>query len=343
MTGTDLGGTAEIGEGKHMSSVSDTSRALVLEDFGTLPRLARRPVPEPRPGHTLVRMAAATVAHLDLNILDGQFGILPELPFVPGTQGSGYVLDSGLHPEGALVRVRGEGLGLSRDGAWAEHMLVPDAAVEVMPAGVDPALACSYFSPVGTAWAAVHPIAQVRPGERVLVTGASGAVGGMAVQLAARAGADVVGVVGRPAKLPHVPAPAKAVLAPDLSAETIGGTVDVLIDTVGGTILRDALALVRPRGRAALLGYTAGRELTVDLAEFFLADVALLPVNMITRGEEIAADILPLLPELSSGALSLPHERYGMDALDQAVERLRSGDAVGKVVLGLGAVRGGHS
>ncbi|MEU9558197.1 quinone oxidoreductase family protein [Streptomyces fumanus] len=316
-----------------MSSTSTTSRALFLEEFGSLPRLGERTVPEPRPGHTLVRVAAATAAHLDLNILDGKFGILPELPFIPGTQGSGYVLASDTHPEGALVRLRGEGLGLSRDGAWAEHVLVPDAAVEVMPEGTDPALACIYFSPVGTAWATVHAIAQVRPGERVLVTGASGAVGAVAVQLAARAGAEVVGAVGRPAKLPHVPGVAKALLASDLSEEATGGKVDVLIDTVGGTILRDALTLVRPRGRATLLGYTAGRELTLDLADFFLADVSLLPVNMMSRTPEVAPEVLRLLPDLSSGALTLPYESYPMDALGEAVQRLRSGTAVGKIVL----------
>ncbi|MFJ9083917.1 zinc-binding alcohol dehydrogenase family protein [Streptomyces sp. NPDC102384] len=318
-----------------MSTTATTSRALLLEEFGTLPRLTERAVPEPRPGQTLVRMAAATVAHLDMNILDGQFGILPELPFIPGTQGSGHVVASDTHPEGALVRLRGEGLGLSRDGAWAEHALVPDAALEPMPEGTDPALACIYFSPVGTAWATVHAIAQVRPGERVLVTGASGAVGAMAVQLAARAGAEVIGAVGRSAKLPHVPGVAKALLASDLSEEAIGGKVDVLIDTVGGEILRNALTLVRGRGRAALLGYTAGRELKLDLADFFLADVRLLPVNMISRGEEVAPEVLRLLPDLSSGALSLPYERYGVDALGEAVERLRTGAAVGKIVLDL--------
>ncbi|MFD8566708.1 zinc-binding alcohol dehydrogenase family protein [Streptomyces sp. NPDC059639] len=316
-----------------MSTTSTTSRALFLEEFGTLPKLGERPVPEPRPGHTLVRVAAATAAHLDLNILDGQFGILPELPFIPGTQGSGYVVASDTHPEGALVRLRGEGLGLSRDGAWAEHALVPDTAAEAMPEGTDPALACIYFSPVGTAWATVHAIAQVRPGERVLVTGASGAVGAVAVQLAARAGAEVVGVVSRPAKLPHVPGVAKALLASDLSEEAIGGKVDVLIDSVGGQILRNALTLVRPRGRAALLGYTAGRELTLDLADFFLADVSLLPVNMMSRGPEVAPEVLRLLPDLSSGALTLPYESYRMDALGEAVERLRTGQAVGKIVL----------
>ncbi|MET7842897.1 zinc-binding alcohol dehydrogenase family protein [Streptomyces sp. NPDC005356] len=315
------------------SASGSESRALVLQEFGTLPLLVKRPVPEPTPGHTLVRMEAATVAHLDLNVLDGRFGILPDLPSVPGTQGSGIVLASATHPEGALVRLRSEGLGLSREGVWAEHVLVPDAAVEVMPEGTDAALACIYFSPVGTAWTAVHPITQVRPGERIIVTGASGAVGAMAVQLAARAGAEVVGVVGRPEKLPHVPAPAKALLASDLSEAAIGGKADVLIDTVGGAVLRDALALVRPRGRAALLGYTAGRELTVDLADFFLADVSLLPVNMISRGREVAADVARLLPELASGALTLPYESYALEDLGQAVNRLRTGEAVGKVVL----------
>ncbi|MGW5783820.1 zinc-binding dehydrogenase [Streptomyces sp. NPDC003757] len=157
----------------------------------------------------------------------------------------------------------------------------------------------------------------------------------MAVQLAARAGAEVVGAVGRPAKLPHVPGVVKALLASDLSEEAIGGKVDVLIDTVGGTVLRDALALGRPRGRAALLGCTAGRELTLDLADVFLADVSLLPVNMISRGQEIAPEVLRLLPDLSSAALSPPYERYGMDALGDAVERLRTGTAVGEIVLDL--------
>lgn len=319
-----------------MSSSATATRTLVLEKFGTLPRLGQRALPAPRPGHALVRVAAATVAHLDLNVLDGQFGILPELPFIPGTQGSGHVVASDRHPEGALVRLRGEGLGLSRDGAWAEHALVPDAAVEVMPEGTDPALACIYFSPVGTAWAAVHSIAQVQPGERVLVTGASGAVGAVAVQLATRADAEVIGAVGRPTKLPHVPGVAEALLASDLSEKALGGKVDVLIDTVGGQVLHNALALVRPRGRAALLGYTAGRELTLDLADFFLADVSLLPVNMISRSQEVAPDVLRLLPDLSSGALSLPYERYEMDALAEAVERLRTGTAVGKIVLDMG-------
>lgn len=315
---------------------SGTSRALLLDRFGSLPRPVERPVPEPQPGRTLVRMRAAQVAHLDLNVVDGKFGILPDLPAVPGTTGCGIVLASDIHPEGSLVRLGGKGLGMRRDGCWAEHALVPDAAVQAVPQDTDPALACSYFSPAGTAWAAVHVVADVQPGERVLVTGAAGAVGSLTVQVAARAGAEVIGVVGRPGKLDHVPAAAKPLLAADLSAESVGGPVDVLIDTVGGPVLRDALPLIRPRGRAALVGYTAGREFTVDLADFLLADVSLLPVNLMTRGGEVAADAERLLGELRTGELTLPIERYGLDGLEEAVDRLRTGEAIGKVVLELG-------
>lgn len=311
------------------------SRALVLDEFGTMPRLVERRVPVTEPGLTLVRIQAAQVGHLDLNVVDGKFGILPDLPAVPGTNACGVVVASDTHTEGSLVRISGKGVGLRRDGGWADHALVPDAAALAVPEGTDPALACSFFSPAGTAWAAVHTVAAIRPGERVLVTGAAGAVGALTVQVAARAGAEVIGVVGRSAKLGRVPASAKSVLAAELSPEAVGGTVDAVIDTVGGPVLRNALGLVRPRGRVALVGYTAGRELTVDLADFLLAEVSLLPVNLMTRGREVAADADRMLAELVAGEITLPIERYGLDQLAEAVERLRTGEAVGKVALEL--------
>lgn len=313
------------------------SRALVLESFGSSPRLLDRPVPEPAEGHTLIRVHAAQVGHLDLDVAAGRFGILPDLPAVPGTEACGTVLASTVHPEGALVRVRGAGVGLRRDGGWADHLVAPDAAVLPVPRGTDPVLACCFFSPAGSAWAAVHAVAGVAPGERVLVTGAAGAVGSLTVQVAAAAGAEVTGVVGRPAKLGHVPPQAAPVLAADLAGEG-AEQVDVLIDTVGGALLRDALRLVRPRGRAVLVGYTAGREFAVDLADFLFADVALLPLNMMSRAPELAGEADRLLAGLIAGDLVLPIERYGIDEHEEAVRRLRSGEAVGKVAFDLGPV-----
>ncbi|WP_329566398.1 hypothetical protein [Streptomyces sp. NBC_01361] len=89
------------------------------------------------------------------------------------------------------------------------------------------------------------------------------------------------------------------------------------------------------------VGCTAGRELTLDLADFFLAHVSLLPVDMISRGKEVAVEVARLLPDLSSGKLTLAYSRYGIDRLEEAVGRLRTSEAIGKMVLDLGRLRRG--
>ena len=306
-------------------------RALVLSQWGADAALVERPVPAVPPGCTLVRLHAAAVAHLDLAVVSGDFVRTAELPLVPGTEGAGDVVRSGRHEPGTAVRVRGAGVGIVRDGAWADHVVAPDEAVLPVPAGTDPALACSSFSPAASAHAALHDLARVRAGETVLVTGAAGAVGGLVVQLAARAGARVVAVVGREAKRSAVPAVADEVLVGDELEPR--PRADVLVDTVGGPGLPRALAAVVPGGRAVLLGSTAGRSFEVDLQAFAQADVALLPLNLLRRGPGLVDVFAALLDELSRGTLVLPVERYGLGDAPAALARLRSGEAPGKVAL----------
>jgi NADPH2:quinone reductase len=308
------------------------SRAGLLRAFGAQPQPEDRPVPERGSGTTLVRVRAAQVSHIDLDVLSGSFGVLPDLPCVPGTEAAGHVVSSDRHPVGALVRVRGGGVGLRRDGGWAEHLLAPDSAVFPVPEGVDPALACTFFSPACTGHAVVHDVAAVQRGERVLVTGAAGAVGAVVVQLAVRAGADVVGAVGSPSKLAELDG-LRGVVTDQVTPEGVGGPVDVLVDTVGGEVLQRALALVRPGGRAALLGYTAGRRLPLELPAFLLADVALLPVNLLRRGSELTAVADRLLRQVQDGTLRLPVTAYPEAGLLEAVERLRGRSLVGKVAV----------
>jgi NADPH:quinone reductase len=275
-------------------------------------------------------VTAAQIGHLDLDVIDGDFPAAAEPPLVPGTEGAGVVVASAAFPVGARVRVRGGGVGLGRDGTWAEYVRAPDPAVYPIPDGAPDWLACCYFSPACTAWAAVRDVAAVRAGERVLVTGASGAVGRLAVQLAGEAGAEVVGVVGRPAKLAHVPAPASAVLVTD-AAELAG--FDVLIDTVGGHPFEVAMSKLRDGGRAAVIGYAAGRHIDMDLQRFIFANAALLPVNLLQRGPGLIAVGDALLARLSLGELSLPVRRVGPDGLARAAAALRSGEIVGKLAL----------
>lgn len=268
------------------------------------------------------------MGHLDHTVASGTFGTPPALPYVPGTDGAGHVVTSERFPTGACVRLRGGGLGTARDGTWAELVAVPDDALWALPDGADPALAACFFSPATTAHLAVHEVGQVQPGERVAVTGASGAVGSLAAQLAREAGAEVVGLVRSAAKLAALPdgvtgTTDRAALA----------AIDLLIDTVGGDGLAALLPVCRPGGRAVLIGYTAGTQVTLDLPAFLRADVRLLPVNLLRRGPSLGPLGDDLLARLHAGDLTLRVETFPLAEAPRALAHLTSGNATGRVAL----------
>lgn len=305
-----------------------TALAAVVTGHGRPPQLLEQPAPVAGPGETLVRVLAAPVSHLDVDVVAGDFALGAPPPFVPGIEAAGTVVTSATHTVDSLVRVRGGGVGLSRPGTWAELVAAPDAAVRAVPAGVPPDLACSSFSPACSAWAAVHDLAVVRGGERVLVTGAAGAVGALAVQLASRAGAQVVGSTRR--DLQDVPAEADPVLADDLDGVE---PVDVLVDTVGGPQLPRALARVRPGGRAVLVGYTAGRRLELDLQAFMHADVSVHPLNMLRRAPGLLDVGDRLARDLAEGRLTLALQHLPLAQAAEAVELVKAGRVRGRAVL----------
>ncbi len=313
-------------------------RAVRVHGWGSVPVVEEIPEPVPGPGETVVQIAAAAVGHYDLSVARGEHEPRPSLPYVPGTDGAGTVLSSAAHEAGTPVRISGGGLGLRRDGTWAEQVAVPDGALESLPEGVDPALAASFSLPATAAFTAVELIGRLEPGERVAVTGAAGAVGSLAVQLAQRGGAKaVVGVVSRDGKAKWVPAGAKVVVGrgpavvEQLRHET--GGIDLLVDTVGGPDLPALLAAMAPGGRVVLVGYTAGTTLTLDLPALIDLDVSLHPLNLFrspARSREATATVLNLLGD---GEIDLPVTRFRLEDVTSAVEGLATGNTVGRVVL----------
>ena len=105
------------------------AEAMRIHAWGEPPRLEDLPEPAPRPGRTLVRMAATTASHLDRSIAAGGFLRHPPLPYVPGVEAAGTVLQSERFAVGARVWLRGAGLGTSEDGTWRETISAPDAAL----------------------------------------------------------------------------------------------------------------------------------------------------------------------------------------------------------------------
>ncbi len=279
-------------------------KALRVHAWGEPPRLEELPSPVRSPGHSLVRVRAASVGHIDHTIWGGNFALRPPLPYVPGTEAAGEVLESDRFPAGSRVWLRGGGLGTRRDGCWREVIAVPDDIMGLLPDAVPFDLGAAFFSPCTAAWCTLHDLGRWQPGERILITGASGAVGSIAAQLARAAGAKLQAVLptGRGSR---VPAGVEAVRLDELRPEA-----QLLIDTVGGDVLPGALRGLAPGGRAVLVGYTAGTELRLDLPQLMLSDVALLPLNMVRR-EAAARQLAPeLLARLADGRLQLRVEKF---------------------------------
>jgi NADPH:quinone reductase len=304
-------------------------RAARVHAFGTDPVVDDIREPEPRDGETLVEVAAAPVAHIDLTVLTGTFVHRPPLPYVPGTEAGGRVASSRTVPAGTPVRVRGSGLGLTADGTWRVLVAAPDEAVQPLPVGIDPTLAAVSLAPALTAYTAVHDVGRLEPGERVAVTGGAGAVGTLAVQLALRARARAVfALVRTPAKRAAVADGAEVVVG----EAPLQADVDLLIDTVGGPRLPERIAALRPGARAVLVGYTAGTSVTFDLPRLLAANVRLLPLSMLHRRPPpaLAAELLDLL---RSGGLVLPYEVRPLASVADAVADVRAGRVVGRVAI----------
>lgn len=264
----------------------------------------------------------------------GRIALSISPPYVPGTDGAGTVVTSPAHAAGTPVRIRGGGVGVTRDGTWAELVAVPDAALSPLPEGVPPELAATFYSPAATA--ALAHVGDLRRGEHVVVTGAAGAVGSLAVQLALRAGGAVTAVVGAEARRAAVPPGAAVVVGRGAEAAvqlSAGPPPDLLVDTVGGPGLADLVAAVRPGGRVALVGYTAGTQVTIDLARLLQADVRLLPVNLL-RLAGPAAELAPgLLADLVAGRLRLHVATFPLTRAAAALDHLVGGAATGRVAL----------
>jgi NADPH2:quinone reductase len=302
--------------------------------FNETPVLEEIAEPRRREGRTIVRMEAATVGHIDRTVWRGSFLKHPPFPYTPGVEAAGVVVSSASHAEGQRVWLRGSGLGTLSDGTWCEFVDAPDEALGLLPDAVPATIGSAFFSPCTSAWVALNDVARLRAGESLLVTGATGAVGSLVVQLALDAGAEVTVAVSHIEQAAAMPAAAKViVLEGDLSTALGPVSVDLLVDTVGGPILADALTRVRPGGRAVLVGYTAGNSLALDIAHFLQRDVALLPLNMFRREAAGRAAAPELLARLADGRLKLVVQPFALEEAAAAMDWISQRGHRGRAVL----------
>ncbi|MGH7610453.1 MAG: quinone oxidoreductase family protein [Candidatus Dormibacteria bacterium] len=253
-------------------------RVALISELGGVPRVGELPEPTLSPGQALVQVEAAALNPVDIAIASGNhYSRVPTPPYVPGSEGAGVVVRGERLPSGTRVRFEGQ-------GALAELVAVEeDRCLEV---SLESRLAAAFGIAGSAAWLALHLRAQLAPGERVLVLGATGVVGQVAVQLAHQSGAGRVVAAGRdPGRLRStrdLGADATVLLdartKEELAAAFIAaaeGELDVVLDPLWGMPLEAALLACRTGARVVNVGQSAspvaelpsrlvrGRQLTI--------------------------------------------------------------------------------
>lgn len=213
-------------------------------------------------------------------------------------------------PDGSGPSQGARVVGLLASGAWAERIVVAADAVAVLPDGVSFAQAATLPVAGLTALYALRK-GGLLLGRKVLVDGASGGVGHIAVQLATAAGAEVYGHVRGEAQRESIARWCTGVVVGELGQARAHGPFDLILDSVGGSTLGQALSLLAPRGACVTFGVSESLTSTFNSAEFFRAGGAqlygIMLFNELAHAGEPPGYGLRVLGGLVADARLTPH------------------------------------
>jgi NADPH:quinone reductase-like Zn-dependent oxidoreductase len=343
-------------------------RALAFEGHGDLDAvsLMELPVPTPKHGEALIALRAAAFNRLDLWVLEGWPGLKLKWPHIMGCDGSGVVIAIGEgvnrfqpgdrvainpticnDPTDYYARLGYDNMcddfaifGEHVDGFFAEYAAVPERNLLPLPDHVTHETAAAASLVFVTAWHSLITRGHLQAGESVLVVGAGGGVNTASIQIARLVGASPILVVGSSKE--------KLALARELGAdvtlnrhETDWGRevyrltgkrgVDVVVDNVGAATYITSLRALRRGGRLLTVGNSSGHRFEMDNRYLFARHLTIIGSTMGT-----SIDYETVMGLIFDGRLRPVIDTvYPLERGRTALERLRDGDIIGKLVLGI--------
>ncbi len=332
-------------------------RALVCREFGdyrTAVKVEDVPVPGLPARGVRVRVDYASVSFAMSLWIAGKYQRKPPLPFTPGTEVTGTVLETA--PGVTACKAGDRVLALLDWGAFAEQVCATEHTVYRLPEGMDPGPALHLGISYGTAYGGLVWRANLKPGETLLVLGASGAVGLAAVELGKALGARVIAAAGGAAKCAQALAHGAAVtidyssqdLREAVRAATGGRGVDCVFDPVGGEHFDAALRSLALEGRLVSIGFASGTIPQIPANLLLVKSISVLGFNFGTwvgwspgDGREkfepqVRAAYEKIFGWAVEGKLSpVLAETYPLESYVAAQDAVMSRRALGKVALKL--------
>ncbi len=339
-------------------------KAIVIRDHGGIDKLLYEDVPTPEPGigKVLVRIRAAGINHFDHDIREGISGITHDLPHVPGIEGVGEIAALGPNVEDLTVGDRvainfmqicgqcpmclrgldgvcfaGRRMGVTRWGSYAEYTLCDAGSVIPLPDELDFERAAASMLCFGTAWHMAVKLGGVTAGADVLVNAAGSGVGSSAIQVAKLHGARVIASAGSDAKLELArKLGADSVVnytEQDLAEEVLRLTdqkgADLIIESVGGSVLTKSIAAAAVNGTLVTCGAHAGEHVDLDVIELFRKHMRLQGSHYASKFE--VAHVLGLVAQ---GKLEPAiHGTFPLSDAQTAAELAANRQFFGKMVL----------
>ncbi|MCI3920881.1 oxidoreductase [Paenibacillus sp. TRM 82003] len=324
-------------------------KAFVVDtgESGWMSGVRELPVEALPQGELLVKTAYSSVNYKDALACAPNGNIVKTFPFVPGIDASGVVLEdaSGRFSAGDPVLITGHDLGVSHYGGFAEYVRIPSEWAVPLPAGLSLKEAMLFGTAGLTAALSVMSLQDngVRPeGGPVLVTGASGGVGGLAVALLARLGYEVAASTGKSEAEEELRAwGAASVISREAVLEGAERPLNKqawagAVDCVGGETLAALLTRLRYGGTVAASGLTGGTSLPTTVLPFILRGVKLIGIDSVHADADRRARAWELLAATYKPAMLASMSReIGLDGIQTTADAMLRGESRGRVIVAL--------
>jgi len=321
-------------------------KAVLCRELGSIGDLVVADAPSPRagPGEVVVSVRACGVNFPDVLLVQGKYQVKPPLPFSPGVEIAGVVMEAGagvthVKPGDAVA-------GSVPYGGFAEQVLAPAQNVAPIPPALDFRVAAAFTLTYGTSYHALVDRAGLRPGETLLVLGAAGGVGLSAVELGKLLGARVIAAASSEAKLATCERFGAAAvinyeqedLREALKRASSDRGIDVVYDPVGARFAEPAVRSLAWRGRYLVIGFAGGEIPRIPLNLPLLSERSILGVYWgawaAREPQANRANLAKVVDWIMAGKLKpLVSKTFPLARAADALEELTSRRALGKIVL----------
>jgi len=311
----------------------------ISEDIATV-KLEEVALPPLQSTEARIRIRAAAVNFPDILTIQGKYQHKPPLPFTPGTEAAGDVIETGR----AVTNVKaGDRVIIGGIGCYAEEAIRDASTLRRIPEGVGYAEAASFTVGYLTGYVALVRRAELQKGEWLLVHGAAGGMGLAAVDLGKSLGANVIATASTEEKRAFLKSYGADHVLPSQGfrepvKEITGGGADVIYDPVGGDVFDESTRCIAFNGRILIVGFTSGRIPSITVNMPLIKGYSILGVRAGEYGRkfpEKGRENMEAIDRLLAKGKIRPHisARYPLSQAVEAMQSLQSRKAIGKVVI----------